>query len=375
MEAVKAVDLSKKKEHLPNKEWSTRFLRSTVEMPPGNTASAAKAQRIRDAQASRSIPSDSYSKQVLLGNAKAIQDKNATMYTLTDSAQIMEKSLQSGMLQTMRSMKSLRNSFLGPSASMRDGALAAAQAAGYTSHTAAATRRNSMAPSTATHSRATSVGNLSADGDMSARSSDKMHNLHSESHDTEGEDHKEDHDGAASATGDEDEGEAEGEEGDSFDEGHHSPHQADPSHASPGAASPHREGGDDRSVESISVIDAISQSHLSPVAPAPSHIDQSVMSGETLAAHLHSALTHGSSEADFAGAASPQPVAPPPLEAAASSSDLHQSPLAGHTKAADAAAQRTKELREKIIAHAPSDALAAFNVRFSVVYFFVPFPS
>lgn len=58
MEAVKAVRLSQRQQHLPNNEWNTRFMRHAVGAVPGDSASEAKAERIRNTQASRSIPSD-----------------------------------------------------------------------------------------------------------------------------------------------------------------------------------------------------------------------------------------------------------------------------------------------------------------------------
>jgi hypothetical protein len=58
MEAVKSVDMKQRRKHLPNNEWNTRFVRNSVEAPPGESAAASKLARKRDAQASRSIPSD-----------------------------------------------------------------------------------------------------------------------------------------------------------------------------------------------------------------------------------------------------------------------------------------------------------------------------
>lgn len=58
IEAVKTIDMPKRREHLPNNEWRTRFLRCAVEVPPGDSATAAKIERKRKAQVTRTIPSD-----------------------------------------------------------------------------------------------------------------------------------------------------------------------------------------------------------------------------------------------------------------------------------------------------------------------------
>ena len=60
MEAVKEVHMPKRREHLPNKQWNTRYMRSTVELLPGESCAPQLAERMMQKQASRSIPSDRY---------------------------------------------------------------------------------------------------------------------------------------------------------------------------------------------------------------------------------------------------------------------------------------------------------------------------
>ena len=60
MEAVKEVHMPKRREHLPNKQWNTRYMRSTVELLPGESCAPELAERMMQKQASRSIPSDRY---------------------------------------------------------------------------------------------------------------------------------------------------------------------------------------------------------------------------------------------------------------------------------------------------------------------------
>lgn len=58
MEAIQSVDLTKRRQHLPDHEWRTRYLRCAVEEPPGTSAAGMKLARVRKTQATRCIPSD-----------------------------------------------------------------------------------------------------------------------------------------------------------------------------------------------------------------------------------------------------------------------------------------------------------------------------
>ena len=60
MEAVLSVDMSKRKEHLPDKEWRTRFMSSSTTPYPGASANAVKAERLLNQQASRTILADRF---------------------------------------------------------------------------------------------------------------------------------------------------------------------------------------------------------------------------------------------------------------------------------------------------------------------------
>lgn len=137
-----------------------------------------------------------------------------------------------------------------------------------------------------------------------------------------------------------------------------------------------------------STIAMVNPSQLSPVAPAPSHIDQSTLSGENLEAHLQSALSlsisplgmpdsavHAHAGAVGVGFSSIEGSSSlvgthPPLESSQTVSDLQLGSPSGTTphalKHSDTASQRVKEIRDRINARAPSAALEEFQVQIFV---------
>jgi hypothetical protein len=315
-------------------------------------------------------PFYSYSKQALLGTAKTILDNNSKKYALTDSTSILQASMRSGMLQTMKSVRNLRSSFLSQAGGAPSGASTARTTGFATSLPAALAqvsrelRAGSVDEASAASSKeTTSLGHLSADEALTRHAADADEE-HAEEHDHEEED---DVDGEHEHTGDEAESDGEGYTASHEDHGVVTSAHGDHGGASSPLGNQGRLGGlDEQSVGENSLLAAALhvQAVMSPNAPAPSHIDHSVISGPSVEAQLNSLAPSDSPHAPL----TPQPTrlpSHPPLEQANSQNSLDGGIVLGGSstkKAMDAAALRMKELKEKIIAHAPSDALEQFNV-------------
>jgi hypothetical protein len=287
-------------------------------------------------------------------------DNNSKKYALTDSTSILQASMRSGMLQTMKSVRNLRSSFLSQAGGAPSGASTARMTGFATSLPAALAqvtrelRAGSVDEASAASSKeTTSLGHLSADEALTRHAAD-VDEEHAEEHDHEEED---DVDGEHEHTGDEAESDGEGNTASHEDHG-----AVTSAHGDQG-----RLGGlGEQSVGENSLLAAALhvQAVMSPNAPAPSHIDHSVISGPSVEAQLNSLAPSDSPHAPL----TPQPTripSHPPLEQANSQNSLDGGVVLGGSstkKAMDAAALRMKELKEKIIAHAPSDALEQFNV-------------
>lgn len=286
------------------------------------------------------------------------------------------------MLQSMRSARHLRSSYLsqGPSAentartSGLTGLVATAHAVALQFDSDARVRGADETSVATGRSRETSLGHLSRDENMGV-----------------GEEGAED--GVRNAEGGdgdhESEGEAEGEEEEEVTDEEHTGDEAETdgdgagklhgavtpqgsrTHGSSHAHSPlmtgraGTTGTDDHSIEEGALMASI----LSPHAPAPLHIEQSAFSSQSIEAQFSSLAPSGS--VPPMQTPPPHTRGHPPFESANSVSSIDgSSPLAGAggagssstKKAADAATLRLKELKEKIIAKAPSDALEQFNV-------------
>lgn len=307
-----------------------------------------------------------YSKQRLLDNARAIQANNNQMYVLTDSAKMIEASMAgirnygSVTLQSMHTVMAGRQSLHNRSAG----------------HLPTAHRNSEISFGDSVTSGASasmgSAGELTGADDVS----------HDGEHDHTGKftepRNEDDEEGAVSDLDGEEE--SVGEQDTFAEPGPPSvPTVPSPTHGNSVATGT----ADEQSVGG-STFAMPNPSQLSPVAPAPSHIDQSTLSGENLEAHLQSALSmaplgpapttpHASGTVDTVGfssidVGSSNLVGHPPLEGSQTVSDLLSSPSGNGTgthhalKHSDTAALRVKEIKDRITSRAPSVALEEFQV-------------
>lgn len=305
----------------------------------------------------------SYSKETLLQSAKAALDENKRKYVLTDSNKILEESLNSGMLNNMQNSKSvrlLRSSFLSQSGGrlMSSGNVLPVPLKDVGRSDSAASVDE---PSTPSRSRRSSLSRLSYDeADLAFQAGVDVP--------LSGRSPKQGHDWKS--------GEAEG--GTDGERAHGDDDHSDADHSGPAGNRSRHDSSvfndrEDQSVAESAVLAALSHSHLSPIAPEPSHIDLSATSEQSAEAQLRT-LSPSKDTVAVPPAVSPLTLLSPAAVAGAqptgtgtgTESDVptphaHASSSTS-TKAADVAAQRIKELKEKIVAHAPSDALELFNV-------------
>lgn len=345
-------------------------------------------------------------------------NKNSEMYTLTDSNKILQASLEHGMLHTMqhmRSMRTFRSSFFAKSAGRQAMETILPDLLDLPDSSLQSISMDEA--STASHSRKSSVGHLSLPGNendtdpfMSGRrasgngrdcgpgESARSHTSSVVIGIADG----------GSEIGDNDENNS---IGSSIHDGHakkfvsaSSPSQLlasgggrtdnlSPSsfHTSPVHTT--EEGGrggpdtglqvDDQSVGGSILSAAFTRSRLSPVAPAPSHLEMSRLSEDGFNVQLNSALeaavhsvtsaesTHNNFDRAGENVNGDNGVLllPAPLERGDTQTSFDGPVSASASaKVVDAAALRVKQLRERIEAQAPSEALEAFNVKFCIIF-------
>ena len=333
----------------------------------------------------------SFSKTAMLNNARSMLQRNHDTYALTDSVSILEASLERGMLRTMKSAKNNRNSILGLSTKNLS-----AVAAVPVKPQQKLLPQDSLRCYTEDSRDDMSVGNLSAGMEGEEECDRLASDRRGSKQEGALEDDRSKHVGFAGEEASHAENSTRSGASDThiltpleLTTGKHNPVDLTTGKHSPMEQTtttdeiphgfieedPHQAGmltRDDQSLDN-SMLVVLEPSHLSPVAPAPSHID------ENAAAMPHTDRNHPDEDytnsaistyrSDSAQEEHLHFSLPPPL-LGLNSLDT-RSPLPGSTpaavpnKAADASALRLKELREKIIAHAPSDALGQFNVRIS----------